>query len=414
MITRYQHPLIEDIFSDQSVITRWWEHTESFVQRRVDAGVAPPEAAQEIRAAGPPSAAAVRTREYVTGHEVVAFLSVLSDQLGPEAQSNLHYGLTSSDLVDNAHFDALFMTTQIYAHSLNTLIQTLHFRVQSLMDGAPMLGRTHGRAAEPTDFRHRLEVWKVIAYRAKVQMDETRRHLMARKMPGAVGTSSIYDGTIDSWQTISTQVIPRDLQTEWATSCIRVVQVCEAIAMEIRLLSRSDVEEAMEGGAIERAGSSAMPHKQNPIQSEKICGLAQVARGYLPAIMSAEILHHDRDLTNSSIERTAVPDLAHLTGYILQHTIQLVGELGIDTGRMARNLAEAGYQPYSSLWVSLLQTDARVGYMEAHEMVSDAFRHADPLSRLRDEMNARNLDTISFATKLEERMNPEWMTRNVV
>jgi adenylosuccinate lyase len=411
MIPRYQDTLIDDIFSDQSVINRWWEHTESFVQRRVDAGVAPPEASQQIRAAGAPDALVVRTREYVTGHEVVAFLSVLSDQLGEEGQRHLHYGLTSSDLVDNAHFDALYLTTQVYLNYIKNLMQVINARYQSLGHTTPMLGRTHGRAAEPTDFGHRMRVWVVILYRAQQQMTETRRHLMVRKFPGAVGTSSIYDGTIDPWQTLTTQVIPRDLQTEWATSCLRAVQVCEAIAMEVRLLSRSDVEEVTEGGAFDRAGSSAMPHKQNPVLSEKICGLAQVARGYLPAIMSAEILHHDRDLTNSSVERVAVPDLANLTGYILTQTTKLIGELGVDTRRMERNLDEAGYQPYSSLWVSLLQKD--VGYMEAHEMVSEAFRKADPLHALLDDMDAQNLDTITFKAKLEERMDPKWMIRNV-
>jgi adenylosuccinate lyase len=412
MISRYQHPLIEDIFSDEKRIYRWWEHTVQFVQRRVDAGVAPPEAAEQIRAAGAPDAATVQRREHATGHEVVAFLAIMDDRLDEAGQTHLHYGLTSSDLVDNAHFDALFLSTQVYVQHLGNLVQTLSIKAREL-EFAPMLGRTHGQAAEPTDFTYRLLQFRLMAYRASEQMKETRRHLMVRKFPGAVGTSSIYDGTVDNWQVPSTQIISRDFQVEWATSCLRAVSVCEAIATEVRLLSRSEVEEVMEGGAINRTGSSAMPHKRNPIQSEKICGLARVARSYLPPIMDLVAQHHDRDLTNSSIERTVVPDLANLTGYLLLQTEKLVGELWIDKARMRRNLDEAGYRPYASLWVSLLQTDERVGYMGAHALVEDAFRHADPLQRLLEEMDADNLDTITFNLELEERMNPEWMTRNV-
>lgn len=414
MIERYEDPIIADIFSEKQRIRRWRDHTQNFVQRRVDAGAVLPDASVQVAAAKTPEPDEIRTREHVTGHDVAAFLQALDNapSLGVQGRAALHYGLTSSDLVENAHHEALYLTTQVYLTRLGTLATSLSV-LAATHRRTYMLGRTHGQAAEPTTWGHRLQVFASMVRRSQSQMRDARHRVMVRKTPGAIGTSPIYDGFPDTWQTPSTQVIPRDIQAFWAMACVQAVSVCEAIALEVRLLSRSEVGELREGGGA-RVGSSAMPHKRNPILAERICGLARVARAYLAPILETVPMHHDRDLANSSVERTAVPDLANLTGTLLADTTRLITGVEIDTARMIRNLDDAGYAPYSSLWVSMLQ-DRGVSYVQAHEAVTEAFTKADPLLFLLD---SRWLDSeenlADWRKELEEKMTPAWMTRNAI
>lgn len=409
MIDRYTDPLIEDIFSQQRVIERWREAGLRSLIGLVNVGLAPQEAVDAAAAAGTPTPAEVREREQVTGHDVVAFLHEWDAKVDNEEFSRwVHRGLTSSDLVDNAHFEALFLTTQLYLSKIGRFSMALT-SAATTHSKTYMLGRTHGQVAEPTTWGHRLYVFNSVLGRAQANMRRTRDAMMVRKVPGAVGTSSLYTGQVDPWQIPSTQVIPRDIQVAWAMACVQVVNACEAVALEIRLLSHHGVAEVREGA--NRVGSSAMPHKHNPIGAENICGLARVARATLFPIMETQQLWHDRDISNSAIERTMVPDLAHLTATILTRTTALVSNLEVDVQQMDWNLGNAGYEPYSSLWVSLLQPE--IGYYDAHEMVQEAFRAKDPLVAILDAMDAQNLDTITFNAKIQGRMSAEWMTRNI-
>lgn len=410
MIGRYTDPLIDVIFSDKQKIERWRDASVRLIAGRVNAGLAPSKVLAIAQGTPAPDPIAVKTREGDTGHDVVAFLQLWCEgSADSDFQSHLHYGLTSSDLVDSAHFEALFLTTQVYLQYLSRLSHALT-SLAATHSRTYMLGRTHGQIAEPTTFGHRLYTFNSVVGRAQGNMRRIRDLLLVRKTPGAVGTRSIYDGLLDDCEVLSTQVIPRDLQVIWALAAIRSIQACEMIATEIRLLSQSGVAEVREGAT--RIGSSAMPHKNNPITSEKICGLTRVARGYIVPILETQALWADRDISNSSVERVVIPDLANLTGVILRDTARLVADLFVDVERMDRNLGDAGYAPYSSLWVSLLQQQG-VPWGEAHTMVFASFNYEDPLLALIERMDAKNLDTITLRNKLAERMCAEWMTRNV-
>lgn len=413
MEIRYEDPGMCQIFSDQAKIDRWYNETVRSMQMR---GVEEPRvqgAADRAALRHPPSALDVQERESLTGHDVAAYLWVVDQRAGADDafRENLHYGLTSSDLVDNAHHEALLLATTRLM-TLSTELRIVLWDLVDRHDRTYMLGRTHGQIAEPTTFGHRMHLFHTMVQTSGRNLRDMQRALMVRKTPGAVGTSGIYNSRRDSWAVTSSQIIPRDLQAHWAFHFVEAINACEAIAMEIRLLSGQGIQEVEEGGADRRTGSSAMPHKRNPILAENICGLARMGRGYLAPILETVVTFHDRDISNSSVERVAVPDLAHIAATCVKRTARLLRDLKVNENTMHSNLSHAGDRPYSSLAVSILQ-ESGYPYVESHELVSEAFRDWTPLGKLRDLMNALNYDTITFDRKWEERANPAWMTRNI-
>lgn len=421
MHMRYRHPGISRIFDDEQKIMRWKTLSTVFMKAAANDGLIPREAADMARNTPPPPPATVAWFEERTGHDVVAFIEAWAEMFAnPEYARFIHRGLTSSDLVDAGHHMALASVIQALERPVLHLLEALLVSADK-HKSTYRVGRTHGQWAEPTTWGKRMKEFHGMVFRAREDLLTSWESVLVTKTPGAVGTSSLAPATaplllqhrfglevVDSGQ-----ACPRDFQVQWANALLRVVSACEAIAMEIRLSSRSEVAEVAEGAI--RVGSSAMPSKHNPIKSEQVCGLARVARAQLAPIMESVVLHHERDISHSSVERTAVQDLAHLTARIVDTTLDLVRHLHVDRGRMCRNLSDAGWIPYASvLLYTLLEVDPSQTYASAHARVAEALQgphytlvRQDMTKGLSDKQKAE------FFRLINQRATPKWMLRNV-
>lgn len=348
MIDRYKSEVIAAWFSDGQRLSRWRHYETDVIMARFRTGdeTITSTIAAEIQSTHAPSIIQVAEYERETGHDVVAFLRAWTENMSPEAASQVHLGLTSSDVVDTVLFEALYMTTGTIGNQLGLLAEHLKYKATTHASSR-RVGRTHGQHAEPTTLGWRFQVWEDTANFLIDQAADVRDAVNVVKSPGAVGNMRILGEAVGlelaryrrATLVRSTQVIPRQRMVLWAAWLVQIVTLLEEIALEIRLSSRTEVEEMREGASAGRVGSSAMPHKRNPIGSEQISGLARVARSHFGAIAeTAGALHHERDLSNSSVERLVVPDLAELTSYMLSKVTTMLADLVVNTNRMGTNL----------------------------------------------------------------------------
>lgn len=303
--------------------------------------------------------------EGVYGHEIVGFLRALMRGLDPQVWRYIHYGLTSSDLTE---FD-LHVAAQDHAEAMRVKFQVLRMALVTDADrwgvvGLERAGRTHGRTAERTTLSNQIEVH---AYQAGRIAQEYGRYAQKApfKRPGPTGVSDrepAFGGAVPS-----TQIIGRDWLLGWACTYLRAANVLEQIATWIRLGARSEIDEFTEGKASSRQGSSAMPGKANPIDSEKVCGLARVARGYFHNLSQCSSLWEDRDLSNSSTERVSVPGLAATVEHMADTMIDVWDNLIIDLGRIRTNAMLPGTSV--NAWQMRVQARQGVGPIEASQIV---------------------------------------------
>lgn len=364
MIDRYPAPAAQAIFGDEARIDRWTKITTDRMR----------EAWEDDGSPGGPGAfyapnkiefLSVLTREQETGHDLVAFLQIFEDSLGATMAKYLHYGLTSSDVVDTAHFQALW-AHGIAMRNMTALLCDTANVWGSDHTRTKRLGRTHGQVAEPTTWHDQMAVWGSTLQQIHNEFATmASRRVPPVKWPGATGQNRLRKSTPNG-AVVSTQIIPRDWQMQWACLYLRLACALENLALQVRLAARAEVGEVKEGAR--RIGSSAMPHKHNPIQSERVCGLARVARGHFSAIAESTALWEDRDLTNSAVERTAVPDLAATVEYMTRETIEILSNLVIDTKRMKENL-DAHPEAWSSIFQGLAQEHFNMGPTEAARFV---------------------------------------------
>lgn len=374
MIERYQHPGITAFFNRDVRIKVWAQIELAWVVARAQCGENISEdQIRRITATTVPTAEQVDRHERNTGHDVVAFLDLWTDRMDDDIACLIHRGLTSSDIVDTAHFMALSGTADVVGMGLINLAETLDRRDTEKFH---RLGRTHGQYAEPTTLEHRIQTWQwpIADITHKIRAVETICSTM--KTPGATGSGWFFTpeevgvvARILQVQNISmsTQVIPRSKQIGWAATLLEAVAVCEDIALEVRLSARSEVAEMKEGGV--RVGSSAMPGKKNPISAENITGLARLARGYFTSIADSATLHNDRDISNSSVERVAVEDLAHVAALVVLRTTELVAGLQIDGERMLLNLQANKRVALASTYQFLVQKHLRMRSVDAGKHV---------------------------------------------
>lgn len=347
MIDRYQDRDIASLFSDGFRYELWREIEVEylFIRASLHDPMVTPDVIREISRTASPLPGKVMKYEMDLGHDVVAFLAAWTSDMSAAAASQVHYGLTSSDLVDNAMYRQVLLAGR-HVHSLASDLHKVVHNLAVEFKDTKRAGRTHGQKAEVTTLGWRFRVWEDTL---EMLVDEwiimIEPDLNVLKTPGAVGNMQILGDAVAvgvarhraAKLVASTQVIPRQRLAAWAGWCLRLISVCEEIALEIRLSSRTEVQEMLEGAAPDRVGSSAMPHKRNPIGSEQISGLARVARANFMAIMeTAGALHNERDISNSSVERIVVPDLAHITTYILDRMAKLLLELRVDQGQMSK------------------------------------------------------------------------------
>jgi adenylosuccinate lyase len=382
VIPRYSTPEITAIFSDVSRFARWLEVELLATEAHASLGLVPAEDAETCRRLAPlvddAFVTAVSDREAVTDHDVAAFVDVVQGRIGGRPASWIHYGLTSSDVVDTALCWMLRDAADVLVRAAGTLLEVLVATARAHRHTV-MIGRTHGIHAEPTTFGVKVALWALQVDRDRERLRSAESAVAVCKLSGAVGTYSNIDPAVERFvadrlgltPVPATQVIARDRHAEFLWACAAVGSTMEMIAVELRHLQRTEVAEVREGFKEGQKGSSAMPHKRNPISSETISGLSRVMRGNLQAGMQDVALWHERDISHSSVERIVLPDSAMLAHYVLRRMTTLVSRLDVDADRMRRNL-DAGRGLIFSQPVLLALVHAGLGRDEAYRVVQKA------------------------------------------
>ena len=354
MIGRYSLPEMARLWTEEHKLDIWKEVESLTTEAWVKFGGVPADAATALRAAPTPTPAAVAEREKVTDHDLAAFVDLLAAGSGKMA-SWVHYGLTSSDVLDTALGSILAEAGDLLATNVAALFETVRRRAIDEKDTV-MLGRTHGIWAEPTSFGLKLATWAFELSRTHARLVRATATVAVGKISGAVGTYAHTPPEIEAHvcqhlglgiEPASSQVTARDRHAEFLSSLALAGASLERIATEVRHLQRSEVGEVRERFRTGQKGSSAMPHKRNPIVSERIVGMARLLRGYAQVGLENVALWHERDISHSSAERVALPDACLLAHYMLVKMNDLVEGLVIDRDRMRRNLESTGGLVYS-------------------------------------------------------------------
>jgi adenylosuccinate lyase len=347
MIPRYSRPELARVWSDEARMETWRRvevaACEELPALLGDGGPGEDEL-EAIRGAGF-TVAEVDERERTTDHDVAAFVDVLAASAG-EAGRWIHFGLTSSDVLDTALALQLRAAGEGIAAGAHELVDALARRAREHKDTL-CVGRTHGVHAEPTTFGVKLAGFAFEAHRNAVRLDRAFEQVAVGALSGAVGTYAatspefekrVLDRLGLAREDVSTQVVPRDRHGELLSAIALAGAGLERFATELRHLQRTEVREAQEPFRAGQKGSSAMPHKRNPIKSEQISGLARVLRGNAQAALENVALWHERDISHSSVERIVLPDSTMLLDYLQHRTIALVNDMTVDTQRMRANL----------------------------------------------------------------------------
>lgn len=382
MIPRYSLPEMESVFVDETRFGRWLEIELLATEAQSTIGVVPAADAATCRSAKPVVDATfierVLERERVTDHDVAAFVDVVQESIGAPAGSWIHYGLTSSDVVDTAWCWALRDAADLLIDGARQLRHVLVAMAKHHRDTV-MIGRTHGVHAEPTTFGAKVALWALQVGRDIERLESARRAVAVCKLSGAVGTYSNIDPAVERLvgealglvPVPATQVIARDRHAEYVWACASVGATCEMIATELRHLQRTEVREVEEGFKSGQKGSSAMPHKRNPISAETITGLSRVLRGNLQAALQDVALWHERDISHSSVERVILPDSSLLAHYVLHRLRRLLEGLQIFPERMRANLQSTHGLVFSQP-VLLALVQAGLSRDDAYRIVQDA------------------------------------------
>ncbi len=387
MIARYSLPEMEGLFSDESRFALWLEIELLAIDAWAELGVIPAEQALACRARAPKVdrafVEAVLEREQVTDHDVAAFVDVVQAAIGAPEGNWVHHGLTSSDVVDTALCATLTQAADLLLVAVDDLIATLKRRAVEHA-ATPMVGRTHGMHAEPTTFGNKLALFCLQAARDRDRLRAARANIAVGKLSGAVGTYSNIDPYVEDHvcQALgllpvpATQVIARDRHAEYLYACAAIGTTIESISLEVRHLQRSEVAEAEEAFGAGQKGSSAMPHKRNPITAERLCGLARVLRGYAIAGFEDVALWHERDISHSSVERIVLPDASLVAYYSLRRATKMLDGLVVHAERMLENLLEGSYGLVFSQPVLLSLVQAGLTRDDAYRIVQRDARRA--------------------------------------
>ncbi len=387
MIPRYAPREMADLFTDEARFAMWLRVELLATDGWVEVGDVPAEVAEACRARAPVVDAAfvtaVAERERVTDHDVAAFVDVVQSSVGQPEGSWIHYGLTSSDVVDTALCATLTRAADLLVDAAEGLMRACATRARETID-VPVTGRTHGMHAEPTTFGAKFALWALQAGRDVERLRAARRRVAVGKLSGAVGTYSNIDPRVEAHvcealglePTPATQVVARDRHAEYLWACASVGTTIETIATEVRHMARSELGEAEEPFTSGQKGSSAMPHKRNPILSERLCGLARVLRGYLSAGLEDVALWHERDISHSSVERVVLPDASTLTLYMLQRATGLVEGLVLHPERARATLTEGSHGLVFSQSVLLALVAAGLSRDAAYRIVQRDARSA--------------------------------------
>ena len=335
------------VWSDEGKFQRWLEVEIAATETLAERGVVPREAAARIRERARADAARITEIEARVRHDVIAFTMAVSEAIGdPDAARWLHYGLTSNDVVDTAQALQVREASRLIAAGLEQLSEVLQKRAREFQH-TPQIGRTHGIHAEPITFGLKLANWFAENRRNIARFAEAGRQMAVGKISGAVGNAAHLGTEVEEAicrrlgleaAPVSSQVIQRDRHAQYLSTLAIIAATLEKIALEIRHLQRTEVREAEEPFAAGQRGSSAMPHKRNPVGCEQICGLARVVRANAQAAFEDIALWHERDISHSSVERVILPDSTILVDYMLARMTEILRGLRVFPERMRNNL----------------------------------------------------------------------------
>lgn len=351
MIARYTRPEMGQIWSDENKYRQWLNVELAAAEALSEAGEVPVEAARALRQHAGFEVVRILDIEKTVRHDVIAFTTAVAETMKAKGAGEhsrwLHYGLTSNDVVDTAQALQLKEAAALLSTGLRQLLVILERRAREFQHTVA-IGRTHGVHAEPVTFGLKLALWWDEGRRGLLRLEAAADELRFGKLSGAVGTLAHLRPEDEARiceilglqpAPIASQVVARDRHAAFVSALALVTALCEKIALEVRHLQRTEVREAEEPFAEgQQKGSSAMPHKRNPVVSEQICGLARVVRANVQAAFENVALWHERDISHSSVERVILPDSCILTDYLLAKTIWLVDGMRVYPERMLRNL----------------------------------------------------------------------------
>src|SRR6266516_2795326 len=345
MIERYTLPEMGALWSDETRFQKWLDVELAVCEVHAAAGTIPSEALQEIKQRARFSVARIAEIEKTTDHDVIAFTTNLAENIGPAARF-VHYGLTSSDVVDTANALLLRDSCDLLLQKIDALSAVLKRRAFEFKD-KPQVGRTHGIHAEPTSFGLTFALWYDEMRRNRERLQSARGAVAVGKISGAVGAFAHLDPIVEEKvcallhlkpAPVSTQIIQRDVYAEYLSTLALIASSLEKFALQVRHWQRTEVREAQERFTKGQKGSSAMPHKRNPIISERICGMARVVRANSLVGLENVALWHERDISHSSAERVVLPDSSIALDYILHKAASLIEGLVVYPERMLENL----------------------------------------------------------------------------
>ncbi|HKV47063.1 MAG TPA: adenylosuccinate lyase [Candidatus Acidoferrales bacterium] len=369
MIARYTRAAMGRVWSEENKFQKWLDVELAASETLAEAGIVPHQAAAKLRERARVDVARINEIEAKVKHDVIAFTIAVQESVGDsEAARWLHYGMTSNDVVDTAQALLLREASDLIAKGISRLGDALEKRAWEFKD-TPEIGRTHGVHAEPITFGLKVANWYAENRRDSVRFEAAAQQVSVGKISGAVGTCTHLGPEIEekicrrlglAVAPITSQVIERDRHAQYVGTLAIVAASLERIAQEIRHLQRTEVREAEEPFGGEQRGSSAMPHKRNPVSSEQICGLARVVRANSLAALENVALWHERDISHSSVERVILPDSTILLDYMLHRTTEIVSNMTVFPARMRRNL------------------DATQGLVFSGQLLQDLVEHGAP------------------------------------
>ena len=375
MIDRYTRPEMAELWSEQAQFQSWLDVELAACQAFAKLGMIPQADVDALYAKASFDIDRIHEIEAVTRHDVVAFTRAVSETLGEERKW-VHYGLTSSDVVDTAWSYRIAKANTLISESLDALIEALRVRATE-HKYTLMMGRTHGVHAEPTSFGLKLALYFDEMNRNKARLAEAAEGIRVGKISGAVGTFAHISPEIERHvcaalglkpAPISTQVLQRDVHAHYLSTLALIGATLEKIAVEIRGLQKSEVREVEEAFGKGQKGSSAMPHKRNPVGSENITGCARLLRGYMVSAYENVALWHERDISHSAVERVIIPDATTIVHYALHRMTRLIAELRVYDDHMRENMLRT-YGLYNSQRVLLALIDKGLPRESAYDMV---------------------------------------------
>ena len=421
MIKRYQTKRLSEILSQEYKFQVWLDVERVVAEVEEAEDIIPPGLSRKLKKVKV-SPERVEEIEKITNHDVIAFLEAVREKIKKEGRW-LHFGMTSYDLVDTAFVIIIIRATDIILEDVRRLFRQLR-KLRVKYRNCPQIGRTHGVFAQPMTFGYKVASWYEEMRRNYQRILDARRNISYGKLSGAVGTYTILSPRIEKKvmrrlglkpEPVSTQVLPRDRFGELASAYTLYACGLERIATEIRNLSRSEIGEVSEPFTRGQKGSSAMPHKKNPIICERVCGLVKVIRGYMLSSLENVSLWHERDLTNSSVERVIFPDMLHLVHYITEKMQYVIANLHVFPDRMAENI-EMTQGVYASQRLMNVLIEKGMDRVSAYSIVQKAsFDAVRTRTHLKSVAQAdKQIRRYLNPSELDEIFDVKWFLRNIL